>query len=277
MYAVSSLQDLVKATGLKFLELDNGAVAVPFRPERAEQLVVQAKVLEGDLAYFAVPFPKVGWLSEQVALHNLLRLSYLADYVKTLALKDEELLLAAELPMDVLTPQVTEGVIRGLARLADVKKGDAAKWESLQTRIAEHTMGLAEHVSVDLGRASEEVTRQANSAGFPCQRLDEGGCLVELRLADVPIKLVFRPRKTAVSFIVFLGDTKPKGDKKKCMWRLLELNRMVNVAKVSLDKDGDVALLYELPVVTPDALQKVSEQMTRLLAGVLTAVLESGN
>ena len=81
--------------------------------------------------------------------------------------------------------------------------------------------------------------------------------------------MVIRPREPVISCIVYFADVKPKGAKKKYMRGMLELNRAANVAKVGLDGDGDVALMYEVPQVFPDLLEKVRAQMGMLLLGVV--------
>ena len=58
------------------------------------------------------------------------------------------------------------------------------------------------------------------------------------------------------------------------MRRLLELNRAADVARLGLDADGDVALLYEVPEVGPDLFSRVREQFGRLLVGLVA--LEAG-
>jgi hypothetical protein len=77
-----------------------------------------------------------------------------------------------------------------------------------------------------------------------------------------------------VSIIASLGDAKPKGDKSAYLRRMLELNRAADVARLALDLDGDVALLYEVPEVGPELFSRVREQFGRLLLGLVT--LEGG-
>ena len=98
----SSLEELMVAAGLDCVELDGNTVAVPLEGERVDQIVVQARQLDEELAMFAVLMPEPSQSDREVAFESLLRTSFSANYVKALSSSEGQLLLAVELPTELL-------------------------------------------------------------------------------------------------------------------------------------------------------------------------------
>ena len=274
MPSVPSLAELVKSSGLKYVELGSGTLAVPFKAERAEQLVIQVKKVGDDLAFFVVDIPGPGWMGHEQTLYNLLRVTFEANYAKAAVLERGDLCFTAELPAALLTPQIVEGLIRGLAALGDAAKKDLPSWEGWQQRKTLCTIAQASAFKVDVTRARAELLDLARAAGIACEERDHETFKLEWGIGGVDFKVMALLREPCISFVLALGDTRPKGDKKKYMRGLLELNRSANVAKVGLDSDGDVTLLYEVPQLFPDLLEKAKAQLGLLLVGLVA--LEAG-
>jgi hypothetical protein len=274
--AMPSLGELVAQSGLRSLDVGGGALALPFAGTRAEQLVVHARTLPGGLAFFAVALPKPGMFGGEAALRSLLDVSFRADYVKALVFPDGGLALACEQQLALLSQERVHGLVAGLAALGDVRKGDFGDAPGWERRLLACRRAQAAHIALDPPQAAAALRSLAAAGGLPVRDVGPGALVVALQPegAGVTLQVVARVSDRLVSLVAYLGDAKPKGNKSAYMHRMLELNRAADVARLGLDADGDVALLYEVPEVGPDLLDRVREQFGRLLAGVLA--LEGG-
>ena len=273
--ATPTLADLLAQGGLQYLDVGGGELALPFASTRAGQLVVHARTLGTGLAFLAVTLPRPGMFGSEAALRSLLGVSFRADYVKALVFADGELALACEQDLALLSPARVHGLAAGLAALGDVRGGDlgdAAGWERrlLACRLAQAAIAL------DPAAAVAALRDLAVAGGLAVREVGPGALVVALDPlgAGTPLQVVARVSEHLVSLIAYLGGARPKGNKGAYLRRMLELNRDADVARAGLDADGDVALLYEVPEVAPDLLDRVREQFGRLLLGVLA--LERG-
>jgi len=264
-----TLKETLSATDLKFLELGGGSLAFPFGGERIDQVTVEVRELGDDVVYFAVPLPEPGRFGREGAYSNALRASYTTNFIKAMAVKSG-LAFAAELPRAVVTPRVAEGVIRGLVYLADVKKKDLGDEEGCNERIVKCVLAQASLISVDVAKTKREVEAMFKAGGLEWSQPQDDSFVFKLDFAGTSLDVLIRTGDHAVSVILPMGGVKPVGDKKKYLGQLLDLNRVADVAKIGIDGDGDVALLYELPELLPDTIEKVKGQFLTLLAGVLT-------
>jgi len=274
--ATPTLADLVARSGLRCRDAGGGSLALPFAGTRAEQLVVHARTLGGGVAFFAVSLPQPGLFGGEAALRSLLGVSFRADYVKALVYPDGELALACEQELALLSPDRVHGLVAGLAALGDVRKGDLGDAPGWERRLLACRRAQAADIALDPDQASAALRSLAAAGGLPVREVGPGALVVALEPegAGTPLQVVARVSERLVSLVAYLGDTKPKGNRSAYLRRMLELNRAADVARLGLDADGDVALLYEVPEVGPDLLDRVREQFGRLLAGVLA--LEGG-
>lgn len=263
-----TLQETLSATELKFLELGGGSMAFPFGGERVDQVTVEVRELGDELVYFAVPLPEPGMFGREAAHHHALRASYTTNFIKAMTVKSG-LAFAAELPKTVVTPAVAEGVIRGLVFLADVKKKDLTDEEGCNSRMVKCVLAQSSLVTVDVAKTKQEVQALFEGAGLQWSQPQDDSFVFKLDFASTDLDVLIRTGEHCVTIVLPLGGVKPVGDKKKYLSHLLDLNRVANVAKLGIDSDGDVALLYELPELLPDTIDNVREQFVTLLAGVL--------
>lgn len=268
-----SLTELVSETGLDYESASDDAVTISFNTWRAGPVALHAKELTEDrVAFFVVDLSTRGKLGKRGTVEEkLLRVSFAANYVKALILESGPA-LAAEVPIAVLTPTITEGVVRGLAHLGDVDKDDLHDEVGWERRLANCSKAQAERIQLDVDDTRDEVLATLEAAGAETRDAGAGLYVAELHIGETPIKTVVRATEQAISLIAYF-DVKPKGH--KYMRSLLELNSMANVAKVGMDQEGDVALLYEVPRLLSDQLDHAREQFTALLAGLWTIHTEA--
>ena len=109
------------------------------------------------------------------------------------------------------------------------------------------------------------------------REIGRGACWISLGLPGIaePLDVGARPGEHVLSVIAYLRGTKPRGNQGAYMRRLLELSRDADVARIGLDGDGDVSLIYEVPEVHPGLLDRVGTQFSLLIAGLVE--LERGN
>lgn len=266
-----NISDLLGATGLKFQEISPGTVAVPFHSERAENLVVMAKLLD-KAVLLGVMLPKPAKRADEAALFNILRVAYQVNYVKAVAYESEDLAFGCEIPLSVLTPDVAEGCIRSLSVLGDVNKKDMVDQDGWGQRqmLANHAQGT--QFKVDAEESRKAIRRSAEERGFTVTTAGDENLLLEMPIMGAespPLKVVGFLTERVTSLVAGFGDLQPKGDKVQYMRRLLELSRIADVAKIGLDSTGDVSLMYEVPKVTPDLLGDVIVQFLPLTLGLL--------
>lgn len=263
-----TLEETLSATELKYVELGGGSMAFPFGGERIDQVTVEVRELGEDLVYFAVPLPEPGMFGREAAHYNILRASYTANFLKAMTVKSGPA-FAAELPKAVVTPGVAEGVIRGLVYLADVKKKDLGDEESCNERLLKCVLAQASLITLDVAKAKRDVEAMLGEAGLSWSQPQDDSFVFKLDFANTDLDVLIRTGEHCITIVLPMGGVKPTGDKKKYLSHLLDLNRVANVAKLGIDGDGDVALLYELPELLPGTIDNVREQFVTLLAGVL--------
>jgi hypothetical protein len=261
-----TLRECLDRAGLQYHDLDE-AFAIPFAGQRTAQVVAFARELTDGTTFLSVEFDAYrGRRRNKVQLYQrLLNLSFV-NYVKALALSEGRFALAAEVPPGALTPEVCDGLIRGLVALGDVKDQDElASDESWQMRIQFCKFAQQAAFSVDAEQARADVGALLETAG--ASPLPGGLYTFDLELGEGPRPLSLYADAGVVSLIMPWPAT-PRGDLDK-LTQLLELNRAVNVAKVGLDSSGEVRLLYEVPGPVPDLAARLKEQFTILVYGLI--------
>jgi hypothetical protein len=262
-----SVRELIDATDLRYTPGPDDSVAIPFGGAQAGEQVVLAKTIGSGVALFGIDIPDPGRRGKEAALHNLLRASMRANFAKA-SLQQSNLVLSAEVPLASLDPRSTEGIIRSLVSLGDVAKrelSDDADWDR---RTLECLATQARYIEVDLDQARQVIPKQLEEAGVPFEEV-EGRLVAELKIEDAALKMGILFNDQALSFTLGLGDVSPHGNKGQYMNHMLQLNHAATVAKVGLDSDSDVILLYEVPGVYPTLVEDVKEQFPVLLVGVM--------
>lgn len=253
---------LVQATGLHFQEAGDGAVVVPFAGEHADHIAVTAKELADGVAFFCVDLPALTGFGTKLFLKELLALSYGADYVKAIPLPGDRFALVAEVPATGLTPEVCEGLVRGLVALGDVTSQTdlLGGWQKRLDRCREVQ---ERHISIDPQSAGEQTHAMLAAAGLASGPPGS----YELNLGLETHSLAVLVNRRVISLVVTLQGVKPGGDRQK-LRALLELNRAADVAKIGLDAHGNVTLLYEVPGLVPGLMERVRTQFASLHARV---------
>lgn len=258
-----SVQACLDGAGLKYHEAA-GAFAIPFGGQRATQVIVFARELQDGTAFFSTEFDAYrGKKKNKVALYQrLLNVSFALDYVKAIGLSEGRFALTAEIPPGALTPEVADGLVRGLVALGDVKdENDLVDDASWQYRLELCRFQQDASITVDAERGRQEVQALLDSAGAAFGQVDLG-------IGEGPRPLSVHASARVISLIMARPGIRPGGDLKK-LEQLLELNRAVNVAKLGLDSSGDVGLLYEVPRPVPDLVDRMKEQFTILIYGLI--------
>lgn len=212
----------------------------------------------------------------EAALRNLLRASFQANFTKVMASASLDLMAASEIHPSMLTPKVAEGLIRGLASLGDLRSNDLRDSQAMDAAIRSSRGAVENHVVIDPDSARQAIRRMAEEDGLAVQQSADV-IIFELPLLGVGaahLKVLVNASKQVISLGAFLG-IKPQGNKVQFMQQLLQLNHEADVARVGFDPDGEVAFLYEVPVVVPGLIEKVKSQFMLLSVGV--AAIAAGN
>ena len=260
-----TLASLLAASGLKSQEL-GGAHVLRFAAERTAPLEILARELPGGLLGLYLGLPEVRRKKDR-AYRNLLEASFQACYTKAFLQDSGALVLAAEVPLATLGPESFAGICTGLAAVGDASRDDLTSERGLAPQLA--TAAFAQSCRIDLSpeRDTDSVEAMLTGAGWPSRRVGSG-VVTTINLMGNDLNCLVRPLPTCLSFIVGLGGIRPGGEQK--LGRLLALNR-TDVAKVGLDPDGDVVLLYEVPALYDGLLDHLVSQFTPLLLGAMLA------
>ena len=272
--AERSLVGLLEASGIPFAVVDSDRYAISL-PGRTGPVTVRASTYGSDIVLLEVRLPPPARFGGDAALRALLQVSVRADYTKALSLAKDELAIACELPLALLTPVRLAGLARGLAALGDVQSrdlGDASGWSR---RLAACRAAQAE---IGEDPVAAMAAFRAAAAAAPLLLRDVGPGVVITELYGLgsanPLKVVTQVSERVVSLVASLEDARPHGNRGAYMRRLLDMNRLAEVARVGLDAGDHVTLVYEVPEVDSGLLDRVREQFGALLEGVIR--LEQG-
>ncbi|HEX9824928.1 MAG TPA: tetratricopeptide repeat protein [Actinomycetota bacterium] len=264
-----SLAEVVGSVGVPFADFGGGALAVPLKGQRLDEIVVNARELPSGLALFSVPLPELPRRKgRKDVLRHLLRVSYEANYAKAVLLESGQVFLAAEMPMSVLTPEVAAGLLAGLAALGDGQQADLPSEERWQQRVSLCLANQSAHIRVDEA-ALRSIASSFAEAGAGVGQQPDGTIVGALGLRGPGPDVVVSPTEVVISVLRHVGPL-PPGDEKASLARLLELNRIADVAKVGLDGAGEVVVLYEVPTLTPDLVRQAAGQMAMLMTMLAT-------
>jgi TIR domain len=275
--STQSLNELMAKTGLKFIVGDDGVLRIPFEAPRAGEVVVYGREFsEADVHFFAVYLSETGWREKRSGEldRGLLQASFAATYVKAMVI-DSQFLLAAEIPTSILTPSIAEGLVRALARLGDLQKGDMREEGTWDTVVQGAAYDQATYTDLNPDQLREETLATLSDAGLDPREMDGNSYLVKLDIVeDQPLNVAVRPHQLAVSLIAGFVEVRPKN--KRSLRQLLEINGRANVAKVGIDNSGRLAFLYEVPHLLGPQLEQAKSQFTQLLVELINSnVVES--
>lgn len=269
-----SLADVLRRTQLNIQEVGPGRFLLSFRGEVSDRFTIRAREMATGVVMFGAEIPEVPRRGTKKLLRHALRSTASVHYIKAMFMPTGERILAVELPLEVLAFDVAEAVVRSLAALVDrviPDPTDEARWRD---GVVEGVGLLRELLRVD-ERTKAAVPDMLTSAGATVERLADdtfranlgyleaspgvfyGVPEIRVRTDDVAITLVNEPR------------LRPRGNEQRYLTRLLEFNRLADVAKVVLDEDGDVALVYEVPRLSPALVRHAGEQVSRLWASAV--------
>ena len=267
--AVPTLADLIDQAGLRSVQDEPGVYTIQFEGSRVARLPVYIEQpRDGEaLAYASLPSP--GMFGGEAALRSLLSISFRADYVKAVRFLDGELAFAVEQPMSLLSPARIRGLARGLAAMADVKKGDLADDDGWNRRLLACQLAQAADITVDPAEALAAIRSLADRSGLSVSDVGRASCWIGLTAGGHPLAVAVRVGERVISIVAPLGGANPKGNRRSYLQRLLELNWEADVGRIGLGMDGEAALLYEVPEVDEGLLDRVAEQFGLLLAGII--------
>jgi hypothetical protein len=256
--APATLPDLLHEAGLPYIPEPGGGVAIPF-----PGAVVKARTLPTGVVCFGVPLPTPGRFARNALISALLRTSFVASYTKPVAYPDGSLAMMAELPLPVAasSPQTIQAIITALATLAHHAKHaptNSRQWATV-ARILARAQGAS--IGIDPGTARAQLLHLARQAELEIIEAP-GGPL--LRLPGGLAHATANP--SAISLGVYTPVKPPKDTAR--LHGLLALNLISDVARIAIDPDGDIALLYQIPSVQAGLFEHVDQQFATLAAGL---------
>jgi hypothetical protein len=167
------------------------------------------------------------------------------------------LALATQIPMELLTPRVAEAFLRSLGLFTGMDPPDLFDDRRFRKRLDECMLLQATAIALDVEETGRDIVRVLRERGLQAAS-SAGG--FRTRFGGGQLDVLVLPTGAAVSLRVLLG-TWPKGDKKAYMSTLLSLSFGLQVAKVGLDRSDEVVFGYDVPRLSPYALQHAETQL----------------
>jgi tetratricopeptide (TPR) repeat protein len=266
---------LLQETELKYQERGSNRYVLPFRTEHRDRVVAQLQVVH-DLAVVSTPVT-AGSVDESALLYSLLRATFTGDYFKACRSSQGQMFLVAETPVGVLSAKSLEEIIRDLVSFADVPDADLTSAERLASHIgsvqAARRMGEGLGASggglfgflrrKSLDESAQRLVEFSRTAGVECQRVADNRYRLKVGLTGLNVLAICKG--SAISFIASFGDMRPARGNLRFYRRVTEINMELDVWKIALDSDDDVAFLYELPALDEDTFERMTDGLDQHL------------
>ncbi|KHD07984.1 hypothetical protein PN36_26735 [Candidatus Thiomargarita nelsonii] len=279
-----SVQACLEKTGLKYRRQGENRYKLLFKTEKREGLIIQLQIVDDFVIILA---PIRGLRDETKILYNLLRVTYTTDIHKICHGSDGNLRLVAEVPATVLTPQTLEYLIRDSINILDVSDQTFASFDDLKKHIdkmqfirmmqtsennprennrQELLASLLQHGDRgnNASTAVEKIQELCkNLRQCQCQRLSDDRFHLKCELPGLEngINIVVICNGDAASFIARMSGISPDSNNRRFYQRLAEINYEMNVCKVALDSDDELAFMYELPSLNEAVFYQMLERL----------------
>lgn len=262
MAALDTLKGFLNEAGLKFVPVDERTVALLFKGDARDQIIIQLRAAE-NLIIALTSVPDHG--NEEKVLHSLLRATMDTDMMKAFSNQDD-VLLACEVPLEHVRKGNLEGVVRQLVQAVDVKPEVLRDLEQYQKAAMVGTL-ICRQASGPLysGPAAAAIPGYCQALGSECVRIDDTKFRLTSPGTILKLNIVVICRETLVTFLAFT-DLKVDGSPKAFYHRLLDLNRRVNVARVAMDKKDELCFLYEVPGLNQQTFQQAVQTLEQCVA-----------
>ena len=261
--------DVLDASVLPWTTSQSGGRKLEFTGVRRGPLSLTAEALAGDCLRLSVGLPDVRRHDER-AYRNLARLSCDVSYLKACRSETGTLLLAIDLPLETVTPDVLLSLCNHLAVWSDLTDKDmTAKDDLMKTRGASMSRFAPDApLQVEAARAQLREVFERLDLPWREHRTDLFVTALEFTLFGMPTRmnLTVRVLPDCVSFCLpsfgshnYLG----KHTGKDVLAKILEFNHEQAVGKLAVDEEGRLSLWCELPqpyLGVIDDLTRLSEK-----------------
>lgn len=267
----TGLEDLLSDAGFP-VEASGDALVLKLRGGRRRRVEVTARALPDGVASFVCPLPDAPRSGADQIPSRLLRMTMEEAYAKGVILDSGAWAVAAEVPLEALRVDDVKAIIGGTAPLADLRRRDLGRdkrWEDARSRARSSPLM---RFQVDVKRVRREIVDLLRGGGLPFEEREDGALFTSLDLAGESHLVIIHVDPTAISFTTFPEWLRAGPGQPRTQRRLLELNRLVTVAKVGLDARYEAAILYQVPGTFPGLLAHAAER----LGALVTAVDEAG-
>ena len=249
-------------TNLKYRRLLRDTFILPFGGHTIDTIMARLRVMD-DMAIISASLPEAP-IDEANVLYNLLRATYTADIYKLCRDSDGDLLIAAEVPVSVLDAEILERLIRNVVDLVDLEPVAFGNFDRVTMRAKQLQMGSTlKTMWTSRGGERDEahllIPSLARRLGIQCERRREARFL--LTFGEMDLRVVASCRGKAVSFVALMSGLRPYRGNRRHYRRMAEINMRMDVCKVALDSDDDVAFKYELPGLNEEAFNQMVRRM----------------
>lgn len=252
---------LLAETGLKYRTVLPGMFALPFSGKTRDTIEAQLRVVN-DMAVVMAPLPRI--LGEANVLYNLLRATHTADIYKLCRDSDGDLFVSAEVPVGLLNARTLEKLVRNVIELVDLEPLALNDLERVMMRVRQLQMNAvfdtllrSRHDEGD--RVRLLIPSLARSLGIQCKQLEETRFL--LTFGKLDLRVVAYCNANRISFVASMRDMRPRRGNLRYYRRMAEINMKMDVCKVALDSDDNVAFMYELPELSKETFRQMVQRM----------------
>jgi len=281
-HGIRRVQALLEATGLKFGKTDENAWIVPFRTATRGRIEVRVVSIKDGFAFISLPIEHA--VDEGQALHTLLRVTFGLDMFKIIHVPGE-LQLAVEVPLSVLTAGTLKSLIHVGVGLAESPDAVLASESRLLLRAARLQLqypveapelpeprpgsGFFSFLLRDKRPApslASEVQRLARHFNVPCSGSDKDGLVLSVNGLTVLVVT----NAPCTSFIVGLPGATVRPEQIRQLQRIAQINFTMNVAKLAVDPNDNVMLMFEVPGLDEPTFERVLRSLPKYVAQYAT-------
>lgn len=261
MAELDTLKGYLDEAGLKYLPADERTLLVFFQGSVRDHIVAQLACIEG-LVIAASPVPTV---ADEKIVHNLLRATVDTDMMKLIG-DNRTLLLCCEAPFEHVRPGNLAGMISQLVQAVDIAAETLGDLDALRKHmLIGATICRRLSGPMHTGDATAQIPKYAQAVGVEHVQLDDWAFRVSSVGNLISLNIVVFCRDTLVSFVVFT-DIAVGAPPEKFYRNLLELNRRVNVVRLTLDKNDTLSFMYEVPGLDEETFRRAIVSLEETVA-----------
>lgn len=248
------IEQYLNQTDVKFDQVGDDAFVIPFTSRRFERIFVMASTSGGLIDLDAQIKVEENGIGE--GSYQILRATFQTYMIKYTCDEDGDLFLVSRIPIELLDRYTLEGLVKGLAALADVDPRSFAN-ATVMGRVAEQALSVLHAYRERSSAIREEplaeaqLVNMAHKVGISAHQI--GSSAFSLEGSTLQTKIAAECRGHYVSFRASFEDLRPRPDNEVFFREIAVANHRLGFTKLALDHEGRLCVMAEFPLLTLQA------------------------